>query len=344
MARKNLLRDLMTGTETAAEDSAALEVDSRQPAPGRPRGPRGAIGAVGRSIADLKSRALVDLDPELIDAGGLPDRLEHDEADHARLMASLREHGQQVPVLVRPHPEAEGRYQIVYGRRRVRALRELGLPVKAMLRELDDEALVLAQGQENSARRDLSFIEKANFAQAMIAAGYGRETAGAALTVDKTVVSRMLSITGRIPPEVIAAVGAAPGIGRDRWLALAESYAGVGQDAREACDVISKAAGQGSDARFAALEDWLRGRKASRGGKEASDLKAEIVLGHDGARLAEVVRGRGGLSLKFESKGLDGFDAWLLTNLADLRRDWQEREGCVDSRQHSDPKSGSGQG
>ena len=32
------------------------------------------------------------------------------------LVVSIREHGQQVPVMVRPHPEKDGRYQIVYGR------------------------------------------------------------------------------------------------------------------------------------------------------------------------------------------------------------------------------------
>jgi ParB family transcriptional regulator, chromosome partitioning protein len=44
------------------------------------------------------------------------------------------------------------------------ALRDLGQPVRALVRDFDDAALVMAQGQENGARRDLSFIEKANFA------------------------------------------------------------------------------------------------------------------------------------------------------------------------------------
>jgi ParB family chromosome partitioning protein len=32
-----------------------------------------------------------------------------------------------------------------------------------MIRQLDDHALVMAQGQENTARQGLSFIEKASF-------------------------------------------------------------------------------------------------------------------------------------------------------------------------------------
>ena len=106
--------------------------------------------------------------------------------------------------------------------RRVLALRDLGQTVRALVRDLDDLALVIAQGQENTARRDLSFIEKANFARQMIEAGYERRIACDALSIDKTLLSRMLSVTDRVPVALIEAIGAAPGIGRDRWLAFAD--------------------------------------------------------------------------------------------------------------------------
>ncbi len=154
-------------------------------------------------------------------------------------MASLRDYGQQVPVLVRPHPETAGRYQIVYGRRRVLALRDLGQPVKALVRDLDDLGLVLAQGQENTARRDLSFIEKANFARQMVEAGYERRIACDALSIDKTLLSRMLSVTDRVPLALIEAIGAAPGIGRDRWLAFADLLAAHPLDPEAARDIIA---------------------------------------------------------------------------------------------------------
>jgi len=147
MGRKNLLQDLMGAPETKSAE------------PARPRPTKGAIGAVSKSIADLKSRSITEIDPARILSGGLTDRLECEEAADEALQASIRDHGQQVPVLVRPHPEQADHYQIVYGRRRVAALRELRMPVKALIRDLDDKALIIAQGQENTARKDLSFIE-----------------------------------------------------------------------------------------------------------------------------------------------------------------------------------------
>lgn len=212
MARKDVLRGLIEGQPAGAPDPAATA----------PRPARGAIGAVSRSIADLKARAVAEIDPFLIDAGGVQDRLESDSAEDEGLRQSIETYGQQVPVLVRPHPQVEGRYQIVYGRRRVLALRDLGRPVKALIRDLDDRELVLAQGQENTARRDLSFIEKVNFARQLQDMGYDRKVICDALSVDKTLISRMLSLAERLPVELIEAIGAAPSIGRDRWTTLAE--------------------------------------------------------------------------------------------------------------------------
>ncbi len=86
------------------------------------------------------------------------------EAD-VGLVEAIREQGQQVPILVRPHPDRPGRYQVAFGHRRLRAVAEIGIPVRAVVRDLTDEQLVVAQGQENNERRDLSYIEKARFAQ-----------------------------------------------------------------------------------------------------------------------------------------------------------------------------------
>jgi ParB family chromosome partitioning protein len=81
--------------------------------------------------------------------------------------------------------------------------------------------LVIAQGQENSARRDLSFIERALYASKLEEAGFDRETIMAALSVDKTGLSRLISAAVKIPRDLIEAIGPAPKIGRDRWMELA---------------------------------------------------------------------------------------------------------------------------
>ena len=68
MARKHLLDSLMGAPETKS-----LGKPPETPSPA-PRYAKGAIGAVSKSIAELKSRSVVDLDPFSIKAGGLADR------------------------------------------------------------------------------------------------------------------------------------------------------------------------------------------------------------------------------------------------------------------------------
>ena len=198
MARKDLLKGLM--------EAPAAKADSGPP----PRFERGAIGAVSKSINDLRSRAIIDVSPDLIDNAGLKDRLDADAEGLADLIASIRDYGQQVPVLLRHNPHQEGRYEVVYGRRRVAALKALNQPVKALLRQLNDRELIVAQGQENSARKDLSFIEKASFAAQMVRLGFDRKVVCDALSIDKTVISRMLTVTDAVPEAVILAIGSAP--------------------------------------------------------------------------------------------------------------------------------------
>lgn len=167
-----------------------------------------------RRLKNTPGEPIAALDPNLIDSAMIADRLsegaDNDER-FASLMESLRDHGQQVPILVRPHPDNEkrdkGRYQAAYGHRRIRAAVELGVSVQAIVRDLSDEALVMAQGKENAERRDLSFIERAFFAKGMIDHGFDRATAQAALSVHKTEMTRLLQVADRIPTVFLALFG-----------------------------------------------------------------------------------------------------------------------------------------
>jgi ParB family chromosome partitioning protein len=196
---------------------------------------RGAFGAVTRTIDDLAARAdaaralearlaagelIVDLDPKDVDNSFIADRMQDDDENYRLLLEGIREKGQDSPILVRPHPSTAGRYQVAFGHRRLRAASELGRAVRAVVKQLSDRDLVIAQGQENSARADLSFIERARFARQLEDGGYDRETIISALSVDKTTVSRMISVAAGLPGNLVEAIGPAPGIGRDRWLDL----------------------------------------------------------------------------------------------------------------------------
>lgn len=323
MARKDILKGLL---EPMPPTSSEPAVPAPQPvAESLSRQTRGAIGAVSRSIADLRARAVVELDPTLIEAGGLADRIESDEEADEALRLSIEEFGQQVPVLVRPHPETEGKFQIVYGRRRVLAMRDLGQPVKALIRDLDDRELVLAQGQENSARRDLSFIEKVNFARQMEQHGYDRKIICAALTVDKTLLSRMLSVADKVPQEVISLIGAAPSIGRDRWLALAEMIETSETDLEDLSAMIAVTTeSQRSDDRFKAAWDYLQRLKARARPPRA---EARRLYGADGLPLGQARFDANFVTLKLRLAATGGFEDWLLENFATLYSDWQKTNG-----------------
>ena len=193
----------------------------------------------------------------------------------------------------------------------MQALRELGLPVKAMIRTLNDRDLVIAQGQENTARKDLSFIEKANFAAQMQQGGFDRKVICDALSIDKTLISRMLSIVDALPEGLIRAIGAAPNAGRDRWLALAEKAKGHSPQ-----DLISAAEGEDSDARFLAV---LAKLAPSRRATSTRSLRTA-----DGSTLGQVAELKGKTVIELSGKGRE-FADWLIDHIEELHRDWSNK-------------------
>ena len=112
----------------------------------------------------IEGQTVVELDPSVVDDSSVPDRMEATQEQNAAFREMIREHGQSVPILVRPKPEQPGRFEVAFGHRRLRAARELGIKVRAVVKNLTDVELVVAQGQENSGRTDLTFIERARFA------------------------------------------------------------------------------------------------------------------------------------------------------------------------------------
>jgi ParB family chromosome partitioning protein len=211
--RKNLLASI-TGSETPKADHDARSAYAA----------RGASRSMMISIDEMAENAkkmiagetIVSLDPKLIDGSFVSDRIGEDDG-YVELRDAINEQGQVTPILVRPHPGLEGHYMIVFGHRRVRVARELGIPVRAVVKEIEDIAHLIAQGQENTARANLSFIEKALFAKKLFDMGQHKDTIKSALTIDDTLLSRMLSVAETVPLTVIEAIGAAKSVGRDRW-------------------------------------------------------------------------------------------------------------------------------
>jgi ParB family transcriptional regulator, chromosome partitioning protein len=229
MKGRDILKSMVSSAEHTKTETPQTPVAHK---------PAGAVRAMNLSLGRLNEEAaaakelreaiaagdkVVELDPALVEVSFIRDRIPI-EADPQfdDLKASIADSGQQVPILVRPHPAKPSHYQAAYGHRRLRAAADLGRSVKAIVRTLTDEQVILAQGQENGPRVDLSFIERALFARRLEEHGFDRDTIAKALTVDKPEISRLLQVAEGVPSEIILAVGPAPKVGRPRWLAFAE--------------------------------------------------------------------------------------------------------------------------
>jgi ParB family transcriptional regulator, chromosome partitioning protein len=287
--RKNSIKSLFGGDIVPAETTRAPETKSLPAAPETGRASSGAVKAMGLTLSSLtreaeEARALrqtleegervVALDTDRIDRSFVSDRLsdaERDDPDFLALVESMRESGQQVPILVRPAGEVSDRYQIAYGHRRFRAAQRLGQPVRAIVRPLSDDELVLAQGKENAERRNLSFIERALFAHALVARGFERKLVCDALSVQKSELSRLMQVADAVPLRFVREIGPAPKAGRERWMAFDE----VSSERFRAAT---------SDMRFQLLFDRLT-RRSKKGA-----AAAETFIRPDGAIFARLER------------------------------------------------------
>jgi ParB family chromosome partitioning protein len=260
-------------------------------------------------------QAIVDLDPADIDASFIPDRMAYSEDAHKELVAAIKAEGQQVPILVRPHPEQMGRYQVAYGHRRLRAIKELGTKIRAVVRDLTDEQLVVAQGQENNARTNLSFIEKARFAARLEERGFRREVIMQALCVDKSMLSKMLSVANTIPTHIIDAIGPAPKIGRRKWEDLAALIKPRTIEKVRAAIERAESAGRDSDAMFEAAYRALITKEAS--------AKPEAWIAPDGVKLAKISETDDKFSLVIDRKVSPEFGKFLASRLEQLYNEFQ---------------------
>jgi ParB family chromosome partitioning protein len=342
--RRDELKALFTGRSGGppAPETKSAEPPPAEPATPRPAEPQraasGAVRAMGLSLGSLardaeEARALrqaieegeriVELDCALVSSSFIEDRFARGEADgeFMGLVDSIRESGQQVPILVRPHPEKPGHFQTAYGHRRLAAVRSLNRRVKAIVRPLTDDELVLAQGKENAERRDLTFIERAFFAQALVQRGFARKVVEDALGVQRSEVSRLLQVADSIPVNIARDIGPAPKVGRERWMALGAIFGERPAGIEIACDECGSQRFRAAETnrRFQMLFDRL-----SRKQKPKPD-QGEALSGHDGKQFAKVYSGGSKPRIEFDKPVPEAFlervtrlieEAWNAEQLA----------------------------
>lgn len=288
----------------------------------------------------LVAGRIAELDPGLVHAGGLADRLDVSQAEIATLAESLRNAGQKVPILVRPHPEKPGEYEIVAGRRRLAACRLAGINVRAEIQDLDDTALVMGQAIENIAREDLTYIERAKLAARMVdEAGLDAADIDTAFSCGKTDRSRYLKIGRGVPDDILSFVGKAPGIGRPRWEKLVaqidadETALPRVREALAAANTEGGSLGE-SDARFSHLYDAAFRLDAPISRKETTAPTAREVRvpAHD-KPIGTIKRSGTAVQLTLRNAPKPGFLDWLDRNVEAVinqaLRDY-ERETTLD--------------
>jgi ParB family chromosome partitioning protein len=238
------------------------------------------------------------------------------DSELAGLAASISENGLLQPIVVRPAPDADGRFELIAGERRLRAVRSLGWKdVPTVVRDASDETLLVLALVENLQREALNALEEAegyaalsnqfNMSQAEIAAAVGKS---------RSTVTNLLRLL-RLPVSIrkLVEAGSLSG-GHARALLSVQDPVFAAELARRAADEgwsvretekrasgVSKKrrkkAGAAVDPVVRALEEGLRDRLSTRvtirqrrGGK--GSIEIEYHGSEDFERVYELITGQ----------------------------------------------------
>ena len=249
-----------------------------------------------------------------------------------------------MPILVRRDPSDADRYLLVYGRRRLEAIRHSNKvsKVRALVASMDDDSAVRAQITENMARRDLTFIERAIFARELIESGFGNQSQVAeVLTVTKSSVSMAMAILDAVGVDLARAIGPAPNIGRPRWDDLGRALAETDVDPAQLIAVaervhtdasIAVIDGRGSDpqetstAAFEAVMKALPAAPAPARAAAKPARKKPRALTLDGQKTGSIRRTAKGVQIDLaEGAFADWVEAEAQDLIADLHARWLQR-------------------
>lgn len=161
---------------------------------------------LGRGLAALMGDAAVRRDPadssasrvpvDLLDPNPYQPRATIRREPLEELIQSVQAHGILQPLLVRPHPEASGRYQIIAGERRWRAAQAAGIhEVPVQVRTLSDNETAAIALVENLLREDLDPIEEAEgYARLIREFDHTQEALAAVVGKSRSHIANMLRL------------------------------------------------------------------------------------------------------------------------------------------------------
>lgn len=286
----------------------------------------------------VDSHHVWELDPSLIEDDRHTDRL--DPQDVKDLRASIEQNGQAVPILVRRHPVDSDRYLLVYGRRRLEAIKSSDRveKVRALIANIDDSGALRAQISENTGRRDLSYIERALFACELLDSGYGTQVEVAEiLNVTRSAMSMAVSIARAVGPDLARAIGPAHGIGRPRWEVLVKEIEAASADVDELTEVgvearrraslkvsdeLEEPSADPSQAAFDAVSRHLKKAVGqSRQTKAGSTTRKILIAGREAGTVKKTPTG-----LRLDIRDVDvAFADWLERQAQDVVQELHAR-------------------
>ncbi|KZE93798.1 putative chromosome-partitioning protein ParB [Agromyces sp. NDB4Y10] len=136
--------------------------------------PKAAVEAVENAadanLVTVPGAHLARLNPHDIVPNAQQPRTVFDEEDLAELIHSVKEFGVLQPIVVRPHPDQAGKYELVMGERRLRATKAAGLDsIPAVIKDTANEAMLRDALLENLHRSQLNPLEEASAYQQLLA-------------------------------------------------------------------------------------------------------------------------------------------------------------------------------
>lgn len=126
------------------------------------------------------------------------------EADLENLAASIKEKGVIQPLVVRPHPTAEGSYQIVAGERRWRAAQRVQIhELPVVIREVSDVEMLELAIIENIQRAELNAVEEAMaYRELMDSYGHTQDKLAKVLGKSRSHIANLLRLLN-LPDDVL---------------------------------------------------------------------------------------------------------------------------------------------
>lgn len=249
----------------------------------------------------------------------LQPRKEFIPAELAELEASIRANGLLQPITVRP---AGAGFELIAGERRFRAMQRIGwAEVPAIIRDIDDKALLTLAMVENLQRSDLNPIEEAEGYQQLISQfSLTQQEVADVVGKDRSTVANTLrllalpSVVRRMVREGELTIGHARALlalGDDhRMIEFAKAIVAEGLNVREVERRVRDAGTKGTaerakatpkptekkPAEVARIEEELRRRlgadaKVHLTGKESGELRIPFYSADDLERVLDVVLG-----------------------------------------------------